>query len=165
MLIFQKHHLYGMILQSLNKNANPQIRQNEALASLNPNISIYNLKDFKSNILLYEYQLNPKQIRLIPLSVQYRTAFIDGLLKVKIFCHANPKLPKRLFDIELFAVFKERHKLNLKTSVPHGIQTKDEIKFTLAGLEPNSKFLFEFEFTPSEELIEVNSPLEIIKIQ
>lgn len=69
----------------LKKNANPSLKTNESLSSLSPYVSVYNLNDFSSNILLYEYQLNPKQIKLIPLSVQYRTAIIDGLLKVKIF--------------------------------------------------------------------------------
>jgi len=149
----------------LKKNGNPQVKHAAASEIMDPDISIYNVNEFKSNILLYEYQLNPKEIKLIPLSIQYRTAIIDGLLKVKIFLHANPKLPKRLFDLELSAVFKERNKLTLKQSKPHGIQTSDEIKFSHSGLEANDKYLFEFEFLMSESLEDINTPVEIIKLK
>jgi hypothetical protein len=64
-------------------------------------------------------------MNLIPLSVQHRTVVMDGLLKVKIFCHANPKLPKKLFDIEIHAYFKEKDKLTLRNSTPHGVQNSE----------------------------------------
>lgn len=64
----------------------------------------------------------------------------------------------------MHAVFKERHKLSLRDSKPHGIQTKDEIKFTVATLEPDAKSLFEFEFIPTDQLSEIEAPIEVIKI-
>lgn len=146
--------------QRIKKNANPSVKHKST-----SEVSIYNVNDFESNILLYEYQVNPKEIKLIPLSIQYRTAYIDGLLKAKIFCHANPKLPKRLFDIEVSVVLKEKEKLTLRDSTPHGIQTKEEIKFVLPGLEPNDKQLFEFEFLPSSTLENPDDPVEIILLK
>lgn len=122
--------------QKIMKNANPQVKVNNSEIN-GPNMYAYNVNDFKENVLLYEYQLNPKEIKLVPLSIQYRTALIDGLLKVKIFCHANPKLPKKLFDIEVHVFLKEKDKLTLKNSEPHGIQTKEKIAFNLPGMEPD----------------------------
>lgn len=109
--------------------------------------SVYDMSAFSENILLYEYQLNPKEMRLIPLSIQYRTAVADGMLKVKIFIHANPKLPKKIFDIEISANFKEKEKLNLKSCDPHGIATNEGIVIKIANFEPDSKSLIQFEFT------------------
>ena len=73
---------------------------------------------------------------------------MDGLLKVKIFCHANPKLPKKLFDIEIHVFLKEKEKLTLRNSNPHGVQNNEWIKFNIANMEPNAKSLLgKFSFT------------------
>jgi hypothetical protein len=121
--------------QRLLKNANPKVKLSED--SLDPNVTKYNVYDIKENILLFEYQLNPKEIKIIPLSIQYRTAIMDGMLRVKVFMHANPKLPKKLFDIEVQAFFKEKEKLTLKQSSPQGVFTKEKIQFNLAGMVPD----------------------------
>lgn len=121
--------------QRLLKNANPKVKLSED--SLDPNVAKYNVNDIQENILLFEYQLNPKEIKLIPLSVQYRTAIMDGMLRVKIFMHANPKLPTKLFDIEVQAFFKEKEKLTLKQSSPQGVFTKEKIQFNLPGMVPD----------------------------
>jgi len=123
--------------QRLLKNANPKIKHNTDSGMGTKNNWVYNVNDFDTNVLLYEYQLNPKEINLIPLSIQYRTTVVDGWLKVKIFLHANPKLPNRLFDIELLTFFKEKDKLTLKQSNPHGIHSKESMTFNIAGMEPD----------------------------
>lgn len=92
----------------IKRNSNPQIKEIDSFGFGETNISNYNVNDFSGNILLFEYQLNPKEIRLIPLSVQYRTAVIEGLIYIKIFLHANPRLPKKLFDVEIQTVLKEK---------------------------------------------------------
>lgn len=124
----------------IKRNSNPQIKEIQSFGFGESNISNYNVNDFNGNILLFEYQLNPKEIRLIPLSVQYRTAFIDGLIYMKIFLHANPKLPKRLFDFEIQTVLKEKDKLILTQSIPHANYNKEEISLTLPGLDPDQKY-------------------------
>ena len=126
--------------QKLKRNSNPQMKEISKSGFDNSDISNYNVNDFQGNILLFEYQLNPKEIKLIPLSVQYRTAIIEGQLYIKIFLHANPKLPKKLFDVEIQTVLKEREKLTLTQSVPHANYNKDEISLTFPGLDPDQKY-------------------------
>lgn len=126
--------------QKLKKNVNPHVKMANDQGFGEEDILYYSLNDVRSNILLFEYQLNPKEIRLIPLSVQYRTAIIEGQLYVKIFLHANPKLPKSLFDFEVQAVLKEREKLCLQQSAPHAIFTKEGINFTFTSLVPDQKY-------------------------
>jgi hypothetical protein len=126
--------------QKLKKNSNPQVKEIPNSGFDNSDISNYNVNDFKENILLFEYQLNPKELKLIPLSAQFRTAIIDGQLYIKIFLHANPRLPRKLFDVEIQTVLKEREKLILTQSVPHANYNKDEISLTLPGLDPDQKY-------------------------
>lgn len=73
--------------------------------------------------------------------MQYRTAIIDGFLKVKLFCHVNPKLPKKVFDIEIHVYLKEKEKLTLRHSNPHGVQSSECITFNIANSEPDTKNL------------------------
>jgi len=53
------------ISKKLNQSLNP-------LSVENPNLLSFQLSDFPSNTLLYEYLINPKEIKVIPVSLQFR---------------------------------------------------------------------------------------------